>query len=430
MSKQNEFIPHQTAANLRKAILETSSYFENFHGSGLPTPLILDRHLSELYGANIYLKREDLSPDKSPVGSYKWRGALNFVRSLTPEERGKGVICASAGNHAQGIASACNHLGVKGYIVMPITTPLQKVDAVRSLCNGTVEVILDGDDFDVSAAIASNLSQRDGLVYAHPFNDLRVIAGQGTLTREIVEKLEKKLDILISPIGGGGLISGAATYLPEKVKLYGVEHEGALTMKTALREGRPTLLDKVDRFVDGTAVKLAGELTFNLLKEVGMVSEDVVSLTKGEICTTAVKLHNRRIHAELAGAMSVAALDKLRGQIEGKNIVCIVSGGNIGADRWVEIFDESLIHELKRRYVILYIPDRPKAFEELLGILHGRANLAKFSHKGIKDSEGRAITTGILDFENPKDFELLRTSLPPAFDLEDVTNDSHRRLYF
>lgn len=408
---------------------EASAFFASYKDLKVPTPLVRDELLSEQYGCNVYLKRED----ETLVRSYKLRGALFFVNSLSGDERARGLVCASAGNHAQGIALSCNLMNTKGHIFMPRVTPAQKIDRVRYFGNSKVQIHLEGDTFDDAAQIAKVFAEEKKLTYAPPFDNIEVIAGQGTVTKEIVDILDGNLDYLLSPIGGGGLISGSACYLRSlggkvNAKILGVEHDGALTMKTAMKNAKPTLLHTIDRFVDGTAVKLAGELTYSLLNLYGLSEKDIISLNKGEICQAAVKLHDRGIHAELAGAMSVAALDKIREDIKGKNVACIVSGGNIGADRWNEVVEESLIHQGKRKYVVLTLPDRAKAFQEFLTHLHGKANLVRHYHEGVKDDEGLSMTTAVLDFDSPDVFNRLKSELPSAFSLEDVSQNRFRKL--
>jgi threonine dehydratase len=419
----------KVADHIARRTHEASAFFAGYKDLKIPTPLVRDDVLSENYNCNVYLKRED----QTLVRSYKLRGALFFVNGLSDDEKSRGLVCASAGNHAQGIALSCNLLGTKGHIFMPIVTPSQKVERVKYFGNSKVQVHLEGDTFDDVAQLAIRFAQDKKMVYAPPFDNPEVVAGQGTVTKEIVDILGNKLDYVINPIGGGGLISGTVCYLRSlgkdlNAKVLGVEHEGALTMKTAIKNGKPTPLDSIDRFVDGTAVKLAGELTYSLLNLYGLDEKDIISLNRGEICQVAVKLHDRGIHAELAGAMSVAALDKIREDIKGKNVACIISGGNIGADRWNEVVEESLIHQGKRKYVVLTLPDRPKAFQEFLTHLHGKGNLVRHYHEGVKDDEGRSMTTAVFDLDSSEVFDRLKAELPSSFTLEDISKNRFRKL--
>ncbi|HEY4800600.1 MAG TPA: threonine ammonia-lyase IlvA, partial [Bacteroidia bacterium] len=290
-----------------------------------PTPLQKNEFLSKKFGANIYLKREDLQV----VRSFKIRGAFNKIVSLGDEAKNRSVVCASAGNHAQGVAYTCALLGIHGTIFMPLPTPNQKVEQVRWFGKEFIDVRLAKDTFDDCCERALGFARQSGSIFIHPFDDEEVIAGQGTAALEMLEQLSSGIDYIFMPIGGGGLASGVASVFEERspeTKLIGVEPEGAASMKRSFDMGKIVALDTVDRFADGAAVKRAGELTFSLCKK---LLNEIAVVPEGKICTTILELYNRNaIIAEPAGALPVAALDFFKEKIKGKNVVCVISGGN------------------------------------------------------------------------------------------------------
>ena len=297
------------------------------------TPLIFNANLSKKYQCNIFLKREDLQV----VRSYKIRGAYNMMSLLPAEQLDKGVVCASAGNHAQGFAYSCKKLNAKGVVFMPIITPKQKVNQVKMFGEHYVEIKLVGDTFDDCAVAAKLFTESNDMIFIPPFDDHRIIEGQGTVGVEILED-QPDVDLLFMPVGGGGLSAGVGTYFKTrspKTKIIGVEPEGAPSMLEALKAGHPVELKSIERFVDGAAVKRVGDLTFSICKD---VLDDMHLVNEGKICTTILKLYNEdAIVVEPAGAMSIAALDDYADQIKGKNVVCIVSGSNNDIDRMQEI---------------------------------------------------------------------------------------------
>ncbi len=319
------------------------------------TPLEYSKRLSIKYGAEIYLKREDLQE----VRSYKIRGAFNFIFSLTQEERHRGVVCASAGNHAQGFAYSCNLLKIRGIVIMPEITPRQKNQRVKLFGDGFVDIELIGTTFDESSAAATEFCEKNNMVFVHPFDDLRTIAGQGTVGLEIYSDLPE-VDFILAPIGGGGLVSGISLYFQEKnskTKLIGVDPAGAPKMATALKTGYPVTLEKIDTFIDGAAVKRAGNLTYEIISanlEKVLVSEE------GKVCTTMIELYqNEGIVAEPAGALALSALDQVKEEIKGKKVVCILSGGNNDILRYPEIMERSLIYEGLKHYFIVEFAQKP-----------------------------------------------------------------------
>jgi threonine dehydratase len=322
------------------------------------TPLIHTLNLSERYGAEIFLKREDLQQ----VRSYKIRGAYNKIRSLTAEECTRGVVCASAGNHAQGVAYSCNRMGIKGYIYMPATTPKQKRKQVKFFGRDNIEVVLTGDTFDEASAAGLAFAAENNIPFIHPFDDPKVIEGQATVGLEIIEAAKVPIDYVFVPIGGGGLAAGLGAYIKEvspQTKIIGVEPAGAASMKAAIEAGEAVALDHIDTFCDGTAVKKVGMLTYEICSE---VLDDIVTVPEGKVCTTILELYNlNAIVVEPAGALAIAALDSYADKIKGKNVACIVSGNNNDISRTEEIRERSLLYEGLKHYFLIRFPQRSGA---------------------------------------------------------------------
>jgi threonine dehydratase len=327
------------------------------------TPLMRDELLSEKYAANIYLKREDLQV----VRSYKIRGAYNKIASLSTEERARGIVCASAGNHAQGVAFSCLKLNILGRIFMPATTPKQKIKQVRMFGRDNIEIILTGDTYDQAYEAAKIDCAANKSVFIHPFDDLLVAAGQGTVGIEILEQADFPIDYALVPIGGGGLISGLGSWLRVKspaTRIIGIEPEGAAAMKESLDQGKRVVLQNFEKFVDGAAVSLVGELNFDIARE---VIDGMILVPEGKVCTTILQLYNEEaIVVEPAGALSIAALDLMADKIKGKNVVCIVSGGNNDITRTEEIKERSLLYEGLKHYLIIRFPQRSGALREFV----------------------------------------------------------------
>lgn len=323
------------------------------------TPLEYHQGLSKAYDCELYLKREDLQI----VRSYKLRGAYNMISQLNQEELSRGVVCASAGNHAQGVAYSCNKLGIKGVIFMPEITPKQKVTQTGMFGNGSVEIILVGDTFDDCLTEALIYTRAHHMTFIPPFDNYRIIEGQGTVGVEILEELPD-VEAVIMPIGGGGLAAGVGSYLKQHnpaIRIIGVEPEGAPSMLKAFEHGGPVSLTDINRFVDGAAVKTVGKLTFNLCQQ---VLDEMLLVAEGRVCTTILKLYNEdAIVVEPAGALSVAVLDACRDQLKGKKVVCIVSGGNNDIERMQEIKEKSLLYEGLKHYFIVKFPQRPGALK-------------------------------------------------------------------
>ena len=314
------------------------------HSKGvvLKTPLQFSKRMSEKFGANIYMKREDLQE----VRSFKIRGAYNKISSLSDAKKKQGIVTASTGNHAQGVALSCVILKIKGVIFMPTITPNQKIEKVKHFGGKFIDIKLVGNTFDDAVEASRKYRDTHNIAYIHPFDDDETIAGQGTIGKEIYEQLDGKIDIVISPVGGGGIASGIASYLKQKspkIKIYGAEAEGAASMAKSFKENKVVALGEFDTFVDGAAVNTVGKLTFEICKK---YLEKVVIVPVGRICKTMIDLYQSEgIIAEPAGALSIAALSSIRDEIKGKTVVCILSGGNNDFMRYPEIIEKSLVYQ-------------------------------------------------------------------------------------
>jgi len=365
------------------------------------TPLTYNHNLSRKYGCDVYLKREDLQI----VRSYKLRGAYNMMRLLPPNQLVKGVVCASAGNHAQGFAYSCKKLNVKGVVFMPIITPNQKVSQTKMFGEGFVEVKLIGDTFDDCAVAAKKYTEENGLTFIPPFDNISIIEGQSTVGIEILEE-QKDIDFIFLPVGGGGLSAGVGAYFKTEApqtKIIGVEPEGAPSMLTAIKAGHPVQLDHIDSFVDGAAVKRVGDATFDICKR---VIDDMHLVPEGKICSTILKLYNEEaIVVEPAGALAVAALDDYADQIKGKKIVCIVSGGNNDIGRMQEIKERSLEYEGLKHYFLIRFAQRPGALKEFVNqVLGPTDDITRFEYmkKNNKDSAPALVVIELQAQENYK----------------------------
>ncbi|MDP4258583.1 MAG: threonine ammonia-lyase [Bacteroidota bacterium] len=331
------------------------------------TPLTYNASLSRKYQCEVFLKREDLQV----VRSYKLRGAYNMLVSLTEEQLRKGVVCASAGNHAQGFAYSCRKLGVRGVVFMPIITPNQKVNQTKMFGEENIEIVLTGDTFDDCAVAARKFTEERGMTFIPPFDDYRIIEGQGTVGVEILAD-QPLIDYLFVPVGGGGLASGVGTYFKtysSATRIIGVEPEGAPSMTAALKAGKPVTLDNIERFVDGAAVKRVGDLTFRLCRE---ALDDMHLVPEGKVCSTILQLYNENaIVVEPAGALSIAALDHYATEIKGKIVVCVVSGSNNDIDRMQEIKERSLQYEGLKHYFLIRFAQRPGALRQFVNDVLG-----------------------------------------------------------
>jgi threonine dehydratase len=371
------------------------------------TPLTLNHNLSRKYQCNVFLKREDLQV----VRSYKLRGAYNLMSSLSPEQLQRGVVCASAGNHAQGFAYSCKKLNTKGVIFMPVITPNQKITQTKMFGEENVTVKLVGDTFDDCAVAAKKYTEENGLTFIPPFDDYKIIEGQGTVGVEILED-ESNIDFLFMPVGGGGLSAGVGSYFKTfspKTKIIGVEPEGAPSMFEALKAGHPVTLDNIERFVDGAAVKRVGEITFSICKD---VLDDMLLVAEGKVCTTILKLYNEdAIVAEPAGALSIAALDEYAERIKGKNVVCIVSGSNNDIDRMQEIKERSLQYEGLKHYFLIRFAQRPGALKEFVNhVLGENDDITRFEYMQKHNKETGPALVGI-ELKTKEDYDVLMNKL-------------------
>jgi len=374
----------------------------------IETPLVENANLSDEFSATILLKREDLQV----VRSYKIRGAYNKMSSLSAEEKTRGVVCASAGNHAQGVALSCKILQIHGKIYMPKTTPKQKVKQVQLFGKSFVEIVLTGDAFDDAYASAVTDCTLNNKVFIHPFNDFKVIAGQGTIGLEILEAATTPIDYLFVPIGGGGLAAGLSTVFKEhspNTKIIGVEPLGAPSMKTAIQNNATTPLATIDKFVDGAAVKQVGENTFAICKD---SLSDVILVPEGKVCTTILRLYNEEaMVVEPAGALTIAALDFYKDQIKGKNVVCIVSGSNNDIERTAEIKERSLLYEGLMHYFMIQFPQRPGALKEFVNhILGDEDDITYFQFAKKNSREVGPVVVG-LELKHPQDLQPIKQKM-------------------
>ncbi|HFR3883199.1 TPA: threonine ammonia-lyase IlvA [Streptococcus suis] len=345
------------------------------------TPLDYSRYLSEKYGATIYLKREN----EQRVRSFKIRGAYYAISQLTDDEKSRGVVCASAGNHAQGVAYTCQEMQIPATIFMPITTPQQKIGQVKFFGGDYVEIRLVGDTFDESAKAAQDYTQESGKTFIDPFDDENVQAGQGTVAYEILEEAEEQtisFDQILVPIGGGGLVAGVSTYLKEQapeIKIVGVEASGARSMKAAFDKGRPVKLDQIDKFADGIAVQKVGKSTYEVARK---YVDRLIGVDEGWISGTILDLYSKLgIVAEPAGAATIAALEVVKDQIKGQTICCIISGGNNDINRMPEMEERALIYEGIKHYFVVNFPQRPGALREFVNeILGPNDDITRFEY--------------------------------------------------
>lgn len=386
------------------------------------TPLQRNKRLSEKYDCHVYLKREDLQY----VRSFKLRGAYYKIKKVETIAREKGVVCASAGNHAQGVAYACAHLGISGKIFMPQTTPKQKVNQVKMFGRDYVEIILTGDTFDDSAALAIEVANSEGKIYIPPFDDHDIMAGQGTVAVEVMNDIEEPVDFVFASIGGGGLVSGLSAYIKNvspQTQMIGVEPAGAASMKAAFDNEGVTVLEKIDKFVDGAAVQSVGYQTYDVCKK---YLDDIVSVPEGKVCTTILELYNlHAIIAEPAGALAVAALDFYKEEIKGKSVVCVVSGGNNDIGRMQEIKEKSLMYEGLLFYFIVSFPQRAGALRQFLyEVLGPEDDITTFEYTKKNNKEKGPGFVGI-ELKNSKDYEgLIERMNECGFTYQEVKKDS------
>lgn len=386
------------------------------------TPLQKNELLSEKYECDVYIKREDLQY----VRSFKLRGAYYKMKKVEHLVQDRGVVCASAGNHAQGVAFACAQLKIHGTIFMPQTTPKQKINQVKTFGRDQIDIKLIGDTFDDAFKAAMQFTEENDKTFVHPFDDADVIAGQGTVAIEVLNDIEKPIDYVFSSIGGGGLMAGLSTYIKNispQTEMIGVEPSGAASMKKAFEEGHTTTLPSIDKFVDGAAVQCAGEQTFEICQQ---YVSDIVKVPEGKACSTILELYNlHAIIAEPAGALPIAALDFYKDEMKGKTVVCVISGGNNDIGRMQEIKDKSLMYEGLLYYFIINFPQRAGALRQLLDTVLGPDDdITTFEYTKKHNKESGPGLVGI-ELKNPEDYHGLIERLNSCgFAYKEVNKDN------
>ncbi len=384
------------------------------------TPLMRSIRLSKLFSANIFLKREDLHR----VRSYKIRGAYNKISTLPKVQHKKGVVCASAGNHAQGVAFACNHLGINATIFMPAVTPKQKVEQTKMFGDSWVTVVLEGDTFDDAYLAALKYGEKEKMTFIHPFDDPKVIEGQGTVGLELIEQTKEAIDYIFVAVGGGGLASGLIgvfNKLSPSTRIIGVEPEGAPSMKTSIENNANTTLATIDKFIDGAAVKRVGDLTFSICKD---RLYNMTTVPEGKVCQTILDLYNRdAIVVEPAGALSISVLEQYSEEIKGKNVVCIIGGSNNDITRTAEIKERALLYGNLKHYFIVRFPQRPGALKEfVVDILGPTDDITHFEYAKKSSRENAPAVVGI-ELKSASDLQPLVNRMKENNFFGDYLND-------
>ena len=386
-------MPNATAAPSAVTLKNVARAARNLKGVIYKTPLLINLGLSKAHDANVYLKREDLQV----VRSYKIRGAYHKMAGLTRDEGARNVVCASAGNHAQGVAYACQLLGLKGYIFMPAPTPAQNVDKVRLFGKDQVEIILTGNTFDDTYQTAREFCDERGSTFVHPFDDLAIVEGQATVGLEILKATTVAIDYCFMAIGGGGLASGVGSVfrlLSPHTKLIGVQPLGAPSMQQSLAAGQRQALPHIESFVDGAAVKCPGELTFALCRE---LLDDVVLVPEGQVCLDLLKMYNEEgIVLEPAGTLCISALHQYAEQIRGKNVVCVVSGSNNDITRMEDIKERATRYQGLKHYFMVTFDQRPGALRRFVNsVLHPDDDIIHFQYIKKNNKEKGPVFVGI-----------------------------------
>ncbi|WP_343328748.1 threonine ammonia-lyase IlvA [Polaribacter staleyi] len=410
----------QTKSNYYPSLESVKTAAKNLKGVAFETPLSKNFNLSKELEATILFKREDLQV----VRSYKIRGAYNKMSSLTSDEKQRGIVCASAGNHAQGVALSCKLLQIKGTIFMPSPTPNQKINQVKMFGEDFIEIVIEGDTFDDASDAAKLECDAKKKTFIDPFNDAKVIEGQATVGFEILNQTAEKIDYVFVPIGGGGLSAGLSSvfkYLSPETKVIGVEPEGAPSMLTSIKNKKNTALDVIDSFVDGAAVKRVGDLNFAICKQ--NLSE-VITVPEGKICQTILDLYNKdAIVVEPAGALSIAALDLFADKIKGKNVVCVVSGSNNDITRTAEIKERALVFANLKHYFIVKFPQRAGALKEFVAeILGPNDDITHFEYTKKNNRVNGAAVVG-LELKSSKDLAPLINRMKERSFFGDYLND-------
>ncbi|MCB0516548.1 MAG: threonine ammonia-lyase IlvA [Chitinophagales bacterium] len=384
------------------------------------TPLTYNFNVSKEHQADVWLKREDLQT----VRSYKIRGAYNKMSQLTTKELERGIVCVSAGNHAQGVAYSCQYLKVKGTIFMPNTTPKQKIEQVKMFGCEYVSIILKGDSFDDAKEEALSFCNQNNAVFIHPFDDEKIIEGQGTIALEILNQKKDKIDYLFLPVGGGGIAAGVSAVfkkLSPNTQIIGVEPQGAASMTISIQNNKNTTLQFIDKFVDGAAVSRVGDLNFNICKN---TLDDIITVPEGKVCETILKLYNKdAIVVEPAGALTLAALDFYANKIKGKNVVCVVSGSNNDITRTEEIKERALLYAGLKHYFIVRFPQRAGALKQfVVEVLSPTDDITHFEYtKKNSRSTGQAIVG--IELSNANDLERLVTKMKALNFFEQYLNE-------
>lgn len=386
------------------------------------TPLQQNLRLSRKYGAEVFLKREDLQP----VRSYKIRGAYNKIHSLYQEGKlCNGIVCASAGNHAQGVAFACSRLKIRGTVFMPVTTPKQKLEQVAMFGEQYIDIRLHGDTFDAAKSAAVKFSAKSAAAFIHPFDDARIIEGQATLALEILSQADSTIDYIFVPVGGGGLLAGIVTVfsaLSPETRIVSVEPKGAASMKKSLASGQNTKLEEMDSFVDGAAVQMVGQLPFDICREAVYHS---MAVDEGKVCETLLEMYNREAMVlEPAGALSVAGMESFHGDLTGKNVVCIISGSNNDITRMEEIKERALLYKGLKHYFIVRFAQRPGALKEfVLNVLGDTDDITFFEYTKKNSREKSSAIVGI-EVAEPPHFEILLENMKRLGYFEFYLNES------
>ncbi|NRR90224.1 threonine ammonia-lyase IlvA [Winogradskyella undariae] len=419
----------ETTTNIYKPTLKAvEAAAERLRGIAHVTPLIKNAQYSKLFDANVYFKREDLQE----VRSYKIRGAYNKISSLSPIQTENEIVCASAGNHAQGVAISCKLLKIKGTIFMPSPTPNQKIEQVKMFGEDYVTVVLVGDTFDDASHAAMEECQRSNKTFIHPFNDEKVIEGQATVGLEIIDQAKvHPIHYVFVPIGGGGLSSGLSSVfkiLSPQTKIIGVEPKGAPSMLTSIKNNKNTTLETIESFVDGAAVKRVGDLNFAICKE---NLSNVITVDEGKICQTILDLYNKdAIVVEPAGALSISALDQYADEIKGKNVVCVISGSNNDITRMAEIKERALVYANLKHYFIIKFPQRAGALRDfVVDILGPTDDITHFEYTKKANRENDVAIVG-LQLKSPSDLEPLISKMKLHNFFGDYLNDKQDLFQF
>ncbi|WP_460272973.1 threonine ammonia-lyase IlvA [Celeribacter sp. ULVN23_4] len=408
MTEQSTFTEHARAAEVLVRRL-----FE-------PTPCLRNDHLSKAYDCDVWLKREDLTP----VRSYKLRGAWNAMVKARAKDPNIGLfVCASAGNHAQGVAFACRQFGVKGVIFMPVTTPQQKIDKTKVFGGENIEIRLVGDYFDNTLEAAQSYCAEQGGHFLAPFDDMDVIEGQATVAVEFMSQMVP--DVVVLPVGGGGLSAGVVSYLKDvapKAEVYFVEPKGGRSLEAAVTAGEPVTLSDVDSFVDGAAVARIGALPFEVLKDTPL--DRILACPEDRICSTMLEMLNvEGVVLEPAGALSIDALQDIRDEIRGKRVVCVTSGGNFDFERLPEVKERAQRFRELKKYFILRMPQRPGALRDFLDMLGPNDDVARFEYLKKSARNFGSVLIGI-ETDDPANFAHLFDKMNAAgLVYRDITND-------